>query len=416
MGVHDGHRIPLPFLPAGIDAWLSGPASTSLRDRRGHLKAQTVDLRPNTPAPVAPEPTSAGLSPVDLAWLLGARSRTTAAWDKRFGPDAQLLVHQLVAHGVVHARHQLTPNLTLGPLLKTLLTPDWQAHAQQRASARQVQTAALATEATELADRLAATGTEQALSSWLHAATRTEPHLLDILAATTDLLADVVHDGPRAFSQHHFGDTKSNDDISSVLRSVGATDRMLEQLGLARAQYVGLAGPILLTIEGAPLDLAGLRGPTMLRTDQQVHPVLTSAVRAVVIVENLQAAETLALTHPNVAVIHTNGQPGDPLLRLIAPLVHQSRAPVHVICDADLGGCRIAQRILTLAPNATVHDIGAYPHTAGRRFAQTSIDGLNGLLASPVAALAQACLARRYIVEQEAATRAAVHDLLGQDD
>jgi len=31
------HRIPLPTLPAGTDAWLSGPASTPLRNRRGHL-------------------------------------------------------------------------------------------------------------------------------------------------------------------------------------------------------------------------------------------------------------------------------------------------------------------------------------------------------------------------------------------
>jgi hypothetical protein len=92
--------------------------------------------------------------------------------------------------------------------------------------------------------------------------------------------------------------------------------------------------------------------------------------------------------------------------------VQTTAAPVHVIPDADFGGCRIAQRILTLAPHAPVHDIGAYPHTPGRPFGQNSIDGLTALLDSPVATLAAACLDRRYVVEQESASRATVHDLL----
>lgn len=423
---HDGHRLPLSNLPSGVEAWLSGPASSPLRDRRGHLKAKTVDLRPTTPRPdpayetdLADSASASALltrhnltlfTPTDLQWLLGARSRSSAAWEGRHGARTLDLVHALVAAGVVHARYALTPNLNLGPLIKTELTPAWRCFAEHRTNARHARTAALADRAHDLSRDPLIAPTEPALAATLAAATGSEPRLLDLLHAAADLIGGVRHDGPRAFSQQHFGDSKSNDDIDSVLRAAGATPGMLDRLGLVRAQYVGLAGPIRLSSPSTVIDLTTLRGPTMLRTDQEdLLPALTGQARVVVVVENLQAAETLASAHSDVAIIHTNGQPGDPLLRLIAPILQGSPVPVHVICDADLGGCRIAARILTIATNAMVHDIGSHPHTRGRPFAQTSLDGLNALAesSSPVAGFAAACLARGYVVEQEAATRAA---------
>jgi hypothetical protein len=410
----EGHRIPLSSVPAGTEAWITGPASAPLRDRRGNLKARTVDLRATSPAPADPA-TLPDLTDTDLTWLLSATSRTAQAWERRFGPRTVPLVHALTAAGVVHARHQLTPNLGLGPLQKTLLTGPWQTIAAQRGQDRLHHSVRLQTSAHTLASALAVHDQEPGLQAWLSRASGTEPRLQEVLAATQDLLDGVVHDGPRAFSQHHFGDTKTNDDIASVLRTVGATSDMLERLGIARAQYVGLAGPIqVLPAEpaaGPGLEVRAVRGPLLLRADQQLRLQLLPGTRAVIVVENLQAAETLAGSDPDVAVIHTNGQPGEDLLALIKPLVQQT-VPVHVICDADLGGCRIAHRIVTIAPEATVHDIGQYLHTPGRAFAPTSITGLTRLLSTPVGPFAQACLDRGYVVEQESATRAAVRSLL----
>lgn len=411
----EAHRIPLSSLPAGTEGWITGPSSAPLRDRRGNLKARTVDLRATSPAPADPA-TLPDLTSTDLTWLLSATSRAAQAWERRFGTRTLPLVHALTAAGVVHARYHLTPNLGVGALQKTLLTDPWLTVAAQRGQDRLHDSGRLQTSAHALVSALATRDQEPELEAWLSRVSGTEPRLPDVLAATQDLLDGAVHDGPRAFSQRHFGDTKTNDDIASVLRVVGATSDMLDRLGIARAQYVGLAGPVrVLTTELAArpvVEVQAVRGPVLLRADQQLRLQLLPGARAVIVVENLQAAETLARHQPDVALIHTNGQPGEPLLALVAPLVRQTDVPVHVICDADLGGCRIAQRVLTLAPAALVHDIGAHPHTRGREFAQASLDGLGALLASPVAPLARACLDRGYVVEQESATRAAVRSLL----
>jgi Protein of unknown function C-terminus (DUF2399) len=80
-----------------------------------------------------------------------------------------------------------------------------------------------------------------------------------------------------------------------------------------------------------------------------------------VIVENLQAAETLADQRHDLGVIYTAGVPSDHALALIGRLAEAS-PHVLLVPDADLGGVRIAERVLRAAPAAEVIDIGSYSH------------------------------------------------------
>jgi hypothetical protein len=129
------------------------------------------------------------------------------------------------------------------------------------------------------------------------------------------------------------------------------------------------------------------------------------------VIENLQAAETACDTYPDLAVAWTAGQPADPALRLIIHLADQVEH-VLIITDADLGGVRIAQRILAALnhpESAHVIDVGAQPHTKRAPFGPDSMASLQAAARdNRVGVLATACLTRGYPVEQEAATRAAV--------
>jgi hypothetical protein len=73
--------------------------------------------------------------------------------------------------------------------------------------------------------------------------------------------------------------------------------------------------------------------------------------------------------------------------------------------DADLGGVRIAEQILSVAPHAEVLDIGAYPHDRRRPWKpdSTSAVGLRAACEGPAGELARACTQRGYPVEHELA-------------
>lgn len=80
--------------------------------------------------------------------------------------------------------------------------------------------------------------------------------------AHKDELAGTTHDGPRAFSQTHFGDTKVRDAAPAILAAAGAAPATLAALGLTRSPYLGLGGAIaVVTSNGLPLDLRTLAGP-----------------------------------------------------------------------------------------------------------------------------------------------------------
>ena len=127
--------------------------------------------------------------------------------------------------------------------------------------------------------------------------------------AAEDLAAGVSHDGPRAFSQAHFTHTRAREDVAAILLDGSASEASLLALGLRRSPYLGLGGPVTLHTE------------------------------------NLQAAEAACDTYSDLAVTWTAGQPADSPLRLITHLADQVEH-VLIITDADLGGVRIAQRVL----------------------------------------------------------------------
>jgi len=100
-------------------------------------------------------------------------------------------------------------------------------------------------------------------------------------------------------------------------------------------------------------------------------------------------------------------------LDALAQLVGQV-ARVIACPDADLGGVRIAEQILSVAPAAELVDIGAYPHDRRQPWKpdSTSAVGLRAACTGPAGTLAQACLNRGFPVEQELAAVDALVDLL----
>jgi hypothetical protein len=228
-----------------------------------------------------------------------------------------------------------------------------------------------------------------------------------LVHAAEDLVAGRRHDGPRAFSQTHFDHSKARDDCADILAAAGASAETITTLGLDRSSYLGLGGPIALP----GLSVARRRGPVLLRADDPDLPaVRLTRAEHLVIVENLQAAEALCDQRPDVPVLYTAGPPGTAATAAIARLAGQAPHAL-LVPDADLGGVRIAQRVLdALAPHQRLDlvDIGTQPHHRREPFGTTSITGLQAALAGSARSLAEACLRRGYPVEQEATTRAAV--------
>jgi hypothetical protein len=234
-----------------------------------------------------------------------------------------------------------------------------------------------------------------------------------LVYAAEDLAAGVSHDGPRAFSQAHFAHTKAREDVAAILLDAGASEASLLALGLRRSPYLGLGGPVTLhTATGHVLELGTLDGPVRLRANQRAPVMAATTAVTLLVIENLQAAEAACDIYHDLAVAWTAGPPADPALRPITHLADQVKH-VLIITDADLGGVRIAQRILAALHHpetARVIDVGAQPHPKRDPFGPDSVAGLQAATRNPhVRALATACLARGYPVEQEAATRAAVN-------
>jgi hypothetical protein len=223
--------------------------------------------------------------------------------------------------------------------------------------------------------------------------------------AAEDLNEGVAHAGPRAFSQAHFGDTKARDNVAEILTRVGVPDRILVELGVRRSAFIGIAGPVLGLIDHEELRLDLLRGPVLVRTDQPKLRLRMKRVAPLLIIENLQAAETLADQLPDAVVVYSAGFPGDGALALMGELAGQADR-VMLVPDADLGGVRIAERILDAAPHAELLDIGMLPHPNRERWPPDGDTerGLRAALNGPARALAAGCLHRGYPVEQELAT------------
>lgn len=403
-------RITLPGLPHGVIARaVLLPDGRVPRDRSGRLHPRSVDLS-------AMEARVASAVPSwmdrDVDWLLAAPQRRWASIDGRFGSQAVTTCMRLVREGAVTVRARVV-DADLGPIIGWSLTPSLAELAHKRGEARTSDTEQWRTRACAVAPLVVEFDTD--LADLLEQQERFDGVIGPLLVlAGEDLVAGMCHDGPRAFSAAHFGSTKARDDAPRLLAAAGVGRATLAALGIARAPYVGFGGPV--TVQGC--DLAKVAGPVQFRADQPGGLAITTHGAApVVVVENLQAAETVCDDRPDVAVVWCAGQPARSVLTAIGVLAVRSPL-VLIAADADLGGVRIASRIASAVvgvENLHVLDAGVAPHATTRRFSarvERDLDRVADRSDPAVAAFARAVQARGYGVEQERSIRAVLRTAL----
>lgn len=383
-------------------------------NRSGRIKSNRVDLVAANRDATGQRPR--GFSDADWAWVLAARSRRWPSVVGRFADRAPQVTLDLVAAGVVSVRvHPVGATFAWDTAQRWTLEPGPAAEADRRAQERQGRLGDLRTRAARLADLL--DDEHRELATLLRDTPAHSPVLAVAVAAASDLNAGVTHDGPRAFSQTHFGHTKARDDAPELLRRAGVSEGTLRDLGLARSPYVGIGGAI--DVNGLPLG-AAFPGPVRLRATghDPLDVRVNEGARALLLVENLQAAETACDMFPDVAVIWFAGQPADAVLAVCVSAARQTSGPILVAPDADLGGVRIANRLLAALPSRSrVHVVDAGVGTTAPTtvFSNVSLDELHrigrdadGPHASHLSAFARAVADRGYPVEQEASIRAAL--------
>lgn len=353
----------------------------------------------------ATDATAVVIAAADRAWLLAAGQRRWPSFEKRFGPPAWTIACRLTRAGHTEIEGDIDERQHFRP---RHIRPAgaWAADASDQRRHATAERAAL------LARAVAAASTVEPFSAPLAAALRrpgiTTETLTLLCPAAEDLATGACHDGPRAFSQAHFGDTKRRDDIDGVLTRAGVTTRHRELLGVRRPARIGVAGPITaIADDGRDVALDALHGVTQLSVTDGRPRLRCAPGCTAVVVENLQAAESTAAHFPSIVVLWVAGLPGaDELASLASALANAGR--VLVIPDADAGGVAIAARVCSVRPDAVVVDVGEQPHTPGEAFGYEALRRLTAAHDGPVAALASACLQRGYRVEQEATTVAAI--------
>jgi hypothetical protein len=415
-------RVDLAGVPAGLIAHARlrvtrrDGQTVARTDRRRRLRYDWVELRtPTPPGYLAPSQlyertrhaVAAATGTVvrrdaDAAFVLDASRRSRTAASRRFGQAADPVAHALARAGVVMlvCGHQ---DGRLGTWHHWELPPElvpaavaWQ---QQRLTSRDE----AVRRARQLAERLA--HDEPDLADWL-ATTRWHDNLPVLLAAVTDLLQGARHYGPRAFSQTHFGDSKAHDDIATLLRHAGTSEEAIAGIGVSRAARLGTGGQLTaLDRHGNQLVTTGLAGPTLIRIDE--IDALHASDAPLAVIENLQAAEAVGdLLGRHVAVLYLAGTFADRTRRLLASAAASATEAI-VVCDADLGGVRIAARAADALADGCptcVVDVGRWAHTPGTRFTAAEQELLRRQVGGPAATVARGCLDRGYAVEQEPVT------------
>ncbi len=307
--------------------------------------------------------------------------------------------------------------LRLGVPSSIKLTAPWAAISDEHKTDRKSAVAAARELAVALAEEVETV--DPGLAGALAAAQGHEKTLPVLIAAAQDLLAGIDHDGPRAFSQAHFGNTKARDDAPDILAAAGTFPATVAALGLTRSPYIGLGGGIVVTGRtGHTTQLWQFAGPVRFR----VHPAPgwfsaelepADGTITLAVVENLQAAETVCDAHGRkIAVAWCAGHPAARPLELIAALA-AGAGRVLVAPDADWGGVRIADRLVNaLQPGTPVEilDAGHGRHQRRDPFGDAASAGLELLEHSAadqlVREFAAAVRARGYPVEQESSVRA----------
>lgn len=409
----DERSLPLSGVPKGLAAQPvrtfrtdSSGNEVTVKDRRGREKLEEVELVARAPG------TGRSITDIDRHFLLGAGRRSWGTIANRYGEEAWSTAVRLARYGAVRIRCAVEEDLSLGMPLGWVLTDRWvglrqreMEHKNTRKGTWQQRAADAARSAKDLSPELA-----QALLS-------TQPSLkLEVLVhAAEDLLQGTVHRGPRAFSQAHFGGTKEGPDPRDVLRGAGVDRHLLVELGIDRSAYVGIAGPLEIWSSQQPIDLAELKGPLLLRVEPELRLRLLRSVPLVVL-ENLQAAESAADNFPDTALIYTAGLLAKPTINLISTIASAATKSA-VIPDADLGGVRLAEQMVRAIPDITVIDIGGFEHPKRSPWPPNgrTVKALERAMEGPAGVLAAACLERGYPVEQELATIHAIHALLISD-
>jgi hypothetical protein len=402
---------------SGIPDGLVATPTATTRTRRGHVKYERLTLAGAAPPA---QPNLDRYAPADLRWILSATRRSWPTIAARLGDRAVNVAADAARDGLVtiEITTTLDPRQGTAPLAvdtwvcwrrTDAATALHQRHANTADQAR----ARLTDRAHAVADRIADTdaGLAEALR---HPTTRAET-LEALIFAAEDLADGATFDGPRAWSQHHYphvdGDpSKHRDTIADLLQANGATPDTLQALGLIRASHIGIGGPITITTpDGTTLIAAEVAGIVTFNPDQP-HAATVPPGRTAVVVENLQAAEAIA-RETDHAVIYTAGPPSDAALQTIASITRHATRTL-LVPDADLGGVRIAARILAACPEMDLLDIGTQPHQRTRLLDPAHILALRQLVDGPAGPLAAAVLKRGYRLEQEHLTRAAVRTAL----
>lgn len=363
------------------------------RDRRGRTKLDVVEI-------VASEPAARDLEldEGEERFILGANRRRWSVLEQRYGTAALERAHLLAKAGVVRLRCRVDENLRLTLPLSWHLTDAWLARRQRGLASRDEERQHWHGRQTTAAAVVESICPE--LAQALRASRPLSPTLPVFVFAAEDLAAGIVNDGPRAFSQRHFGHTKERDDVAHVLREVGVPIDILKQLGVQRSGRIGVAGPITVSANGTSYRASAFDGPQLLRTDQPGLELALERRCVLVLIENLQAAETVADRHPGLAVVYGAGYAGPRALALIQQLAQQATR-VLLIPDADADGAAIAARWLAAAQAATIVDIGEIEHEPTPPLPAWARRKLAELTEGPAAVFAHAILNRGYPLEEE---------------
>jgi Protein of unknown function C-terminus (DUF2399) len=380
-----------------------------IRTRRGLLKLTRVEL---TAAAIIPG--EADLEDRDERFLLGAGRRTWQAIERRYSADAWDTCIAFARAGIVRLRCDVSDDLEIGRVVDWTLTSSWAERRAAQAADRTASREARQARAHEAADLVRDICPE--LADALRRLPGHAPGLPALIAVTVDLSEGVVNPNPRSFSQRHFGSTKAHDDIASVLERVGVPEWVADATGVRRSSRIGVAGRITISTATSSFTAATLSGPVIVRADQRdLRLALNEGHPPLVLVENLQAAETLADTREDLAIVYTAGMPGRATIEHVRRLAAGANTTV-IATDADLGGIRIAEQLLSAAPHARLLDVGTVPHEPSTPW--SSDNGYRRSIAKSLegsaAPLAEAVLARGYPVEQELLIVEAVNTCLAR--
>jgi Protein of unknown function C-terminus (DUF2399) len=403
--------VPLEGVPDGLRAFpieqVTADGAVG-RTRRRRIKLELVELRAANA--VAADPT---MTQTEEAFVLGAARRRWSTVEGRFGSEAWPTAVRLAFIGAVRLRCRVEGGSRLGAPIDWLLAPEWSDERLRRRAAHATGADWWFARAQAAASAVDAVSPQ--IATALRASRAPSTTLEVLVFAAEDLAAGVSHAGPRAFSQVHFGETKVRDDVVGILRDACVPDDVIVTLGLRRSDRIGVAGPVAVQVGTDLVHVGALDGPVLLRTDQPDLMLSLEARCPLVVVENLQAAESIADRFRSCAVFYTAGLLGARALDLLSGVVADADQVVIAV-DSDAGGVRIAEQALGVAPGARLLDAGQYEHTPRPPFAPDGVamSTLRNALNGRAASLAAACLQRGYPVEQEAAIVQSVADALQQ--